>query len=164
MICYYKSKPKERGFIRYIEMLWREKRPTATLEMKQLNNQHYSIMMKHLLSKLELEELSRLAELNDTVQEELEDMSHSPAETPNVLADEPLLSAENWLTDIRTHRQKIMDQLPTEQGQRQYLPKLRYKITVEILAQIKLTLKTMPTVNITETNAPIYATTGKCGE
>ena len=50
-------------------------------------------MKKHLLSDLELEELSRLAELNDTLQEELEDESDSPAETPNVLVDEPPLSA-----------------------------------------------------------------------
>ena len=88
--------------------------------MKQLNNQRYSIMKKHLLSDLELEELSRLAELNDTVQEELEDMSDSPAETPNVLMDEPPLSARNLPTDIQTLRQKIM-----EQDQRTYLPKLR---------------------------------------
>ena len=84
MICYYKSKPKQKGFMRRMEMLWREKHPTATLDTKQLNNQRYSIMKKHLLSDLELEELSRLAELNDTVQEELEDMRDSPAETPNV--------------------------------------------------------------------------------
>ena len=115
-------------------------------------------MKKHLLSDLELEELSRLAELNDTVQEESEDMSGSPADTPNVLVDEPPLCAENLPTDIQTIRQKIIDHLPTEQGQRFYLPKLRYKITDEILAQTNLALETIPTVNITETNALIYAT------
>ena len=92
-------------------------------------------MKKHLLSDLELEELSRLAELNDKVQKELENMSDSPAETPSVLVDEPPLSAENLPTDIQTLRQKIMDHLPTEQGQRSYLPKLRYKIADQILAQ-----------------------------
>ena len=158
MICYYKSKPKQKGFMRRMEMLWREKHPTATLDMKQLNNQRYSIMKKHLLSDLELEELSRLAELNDTVQEELEDVSDSPAETPNVLVDESPLSAENLPTDIQTLRQKIMDHLPTEHGQRSYLPKLRCEITDEILAQTNLALETIPTVNITETNALIYAT------
>ena len=83
-------------------MLWQEKHPTATLDMKQLNNQRSSIIRKHLLSDLELEELSWLAELNDTVQEELEDMSDSPAKTPNVLVDEPPLLAENLPTDIQT--------------------------------------------------------------
>ena len=81
-------------------------------------------MKKHLLSELELEELSRLAELNDTVQEELEDMSYSLATTLNVLV-EPPLSADNLTTDIQTLRQKIMDHLPTEQSQRSYLLKLR---------------------------------------
>ena len=74
-----------------------------------------------------------MAELNDTVQEELEDVSDSPAETPNVLVDESPLSAENLPTDIQTLRQKIMDHLPTEHGQRPYLPKLRCEITDEIL-------------------------------
>ena len=140
------------------EMLWWEKHPTVTLDMKQLYNQQHSIMKKHLLLDLELEELSRLAELNDTVQEELEDMSDSPAETPNVLVDESSLSAENLPTDIQTLRQKIMDHLPTEQGQRSYLPKLRYELTDEILAQTNLALETIPTVNITKTHALIYAT------
>ena len=72
-------------------------------------------MKKHLLSDLELEKLSRLAELNDWVQEELDEVSDSPAETPNVLVDESPLSVENLLTDIQTLRQKIMDHLPTEQ-------------------------------------------------
>ena len=63
--------------------------------------------------------------LNDTVHKELEDMSDSSAETPNVLVDEPPLSAEILPTDIQTLLQKIMDHLPTEQGQRSYLPKLR---------------------------------------
>ena len=79
--------------MRRMEMLWRENHPTATLDLKQLDNHRYSIMKKNLLSDLELEELSRLAELNDTLQEELEDESDSPAETPNVLVDEPPLSA-----------------------------------------------------------------------
>ena len=115
-------------------------------------------MKKHLLSDLELEELSQLAEVNDTVQEKLEDMGYSPAETPNVLVDELLLSAENLPADIQTLQQKIMDHLPTDQGQKYYLPKFRYKLTNEILAQTYLALETIPTVNITETNAMIYAT------
>ena len=44
MICYYKSKQKQKGCLRRMEMLWREKHPIATLNMKQLNNQWYSIM------------------------------------------------------------------------------------------------------------------------
>ena len=51
-----------------------------------------------------------------------------------------------------------MDVLPTEQGQKFYLPELRYKITDEILAQTNLALETTPTMNIAETNALIYAT------
>ena len=114
MICYYKSKPKQKGFMRFIEMLWREKPPKATLDINQLNNQRYSVMKKHMLSDLKLEELSRLTELNDTVQKEFDDMSDSPAWTPNVLVDKPPLSAKNLPTDIQTLRQKIMDQLLTE--------------------------------------------------
>ena len=111
-----------------------------------------------MLSDLELEELSQLAELNDSLQEELEDISDSPAETLNVLVDEPLLSAINLPTDIQTLRQKIMDHLPTDQGQRSYLPKLRHEITDKMQAQTNLALETIPTVNITETNVLIYAT------
>ena len=107
-------------------------------------------MKKHLLSDLELEELSRLAEMNDTVEEELEDVSDSPAETPNVMVEESPLSAENLPTDIQTLRQNIMDHLPTEHIQRSYLPKLRCEITDEILAQTNLALETIPTVNITK--------------
>ena len=51
-----------------------------------------------------------------------------------------------------------MDVLPTEQGQKFYLLELRYKITDEILAQTNLALETIPTMNITETNALGYAT------
>ena len=145
MICYHNSKPKLKGFMRHIKMFWQEKYPTANMDMKQLDNQRYSIIKKQLLSDLELKELSRLPELNDTVQEELEDMSGSPAETPNVLVDEPPLSAENLPTNIQTLRQNIMHHLPAEQGQWPYLPNLRYKITDEILAQTKLALKTIPT-------------------
>ena len=158
MIYYYKSKPKLKGFMRRMEMLWREKHPNATLDIKQLNNQRYSIIKKHLLLDLELGGLGRLAELNDTVHKELEDMSDSSAETPNVLVDEPPLFAENLPPVIQTLWENIMDHLPTKQSQRSYLPKLRYKITVEILAQTNLALETIPTVNITETNALIYAT------
>ena len=68
------------------------------------------------------------------------------------------MSAENLTTDIQTLRQKNMDHLKTEQGQRSYLPKLRYEITDIIRAQTNLVLETIPTVNITETNALIYAT------
>ena len=112
MICYYKNKPKQNEFMRRMKMLWRKKHPTAALDMKQLKNQRYSIMKKHLLLNLKLEELSQLAELNDTIQEELKDMSDSPPGTPNVLVDEPPLSAENLPTDIQTLRQKIKDHLP----------------------------------------------------
>ena len=139
-------------------MLWRETHPTATLDMKQLNNQQYSNMTKHLLSDLELEELCRLTKLNNAIEEELEDMSDSPAETPNVLLVEQLQSVENLPTNFQTLRQKIMDILLTDQGQRSYLPKLRHKITNEMLAQKILDLETIPTVKITETNALIYAT------
>ena len=83
--------------------------------MKQLYNQQHSIMKKHLLLDLELEELSRLAELNDTVQEELEDMSDSPAETPDVLVDEPPRSVENLPTDTQILQQTIMDHPAIEQ-------------------------------------------------
>ena len=89
---------------------------------------------------------------------ELEDISDSPTETPNVLVDEPPQAAENLPTNIQTLRQKIMARLMTAQGQRSYLSKLRYKITDEILAQTNLVLETIPTVNITETNPLIYAT------
>ena len=41
---------------------------------------------------------------------------------------------------------------------RSYLPKPRYKITDQIPAQTNLALETIPTVNITETNALNYAT------
>ena len=85
-------------------------------------------------------------------------MSDSPAETPNLLVDEPPLPSQNLSTDIQSLRQKIMDHLPTEQGQRSYLHKLKYKIADEILAQTNLILETIPTVNITETNALNNAT------
>ena len=121
-------------------------------------------MKKRLLSDLELEELGRLAELNDKVQEELWDVSDSLAVTPNVLVDEPPLSAEILPTDIQTLLQKIMDHLPTEQAQRSYLPKLRCEITDERLAQTNLALETILKVIITETNALIYATIGALQE
>ena len=110
-------------------------------------------MKKHLLSDLELEKLSRLTELNDAVQEELDDVSDSPAENLNVLVDEPSLSAENLPTDIQTLWQKLMNYLPTDKGQRSYLLKLIYEILDDILAQTNLGFQTMPMANITETNA-----------
>ena len=85
-------------------------------------------MKKHLLSDLELEELNRFNELNNTVQEELQNMSDSPASTSHVLVDEPSMSAINLQTYIQALRQKVMGHLPTEQGQRSYLLKLRYEI------------------------------------
>ena len=71
--------------------------------------------------------------------------------------DEPLLS--DLPTDIQTL--KIKDHLQTEQGQRSYFPKLRYEITDEMLSQTNLALETILTMNITETNALIYATVGR---
>ena len=108
-----------------MEGLWQEKHPAATLDMTQLNNQRYSIIKKHLLTDLEQKKLSRLAELKDTVQKEVDVASDSPAETPNVLIDEPPLFAKNLSTDIQTLRQNIMAHLSTEQGQGSYLLKLR---------------------------------------
>ena len=99
-----------------------------------------------------------MAELNDTVQDKLDDVSDSPAETPNVLVDEPPLSAENLPTDILTFQQKVMDHLPAEPGQRSYLPKLRYETTDEILTLTNFALETIQKVIITETNTLIYAT------
>ena len=99
-------------------MLWQK---------KQLNNQRDHILIKHLLSELELEELDRLAKLNDTFQEKWEDVSDSLIETFNVLVNEPPLTADNLPTDIQTFRQKIIDYLSTEQDQRSWLRKLRYK-------------------------------------
>ena len=107
MICYYKSKPKQKEFMHRVKMYWLEKHPTFTLGMKQIKKQWYSMMKKRLLSYLKLEERSRLAELNYIVQEELENISDSPTETPNALVDEPSLSAENLSTDVQTLRQKI---------------------------------------------------------
>ena len=46
----------------------------------------------------------------------------------------------------------------SELGKVRPLTMLRNKITDEILAQTNLALETIPTVNITETNALIYAT------
>ena len=126
--------------------------------MKQLNNQRYSIVKKHLLSDFELKELSWLAELNDTAQEELDDESGLSAKTPNVLVDKPLpvcRELANWHLDPR---QNVMDHLPTEQGQRSYFLKLRYKITDGKLPQTNLALETIPAPNITETNTLIQAT------
>ena len=65
-----------------------------------------------------------MAERNDTVQEQLDDMSDSPTETPNVVVDEQPLSAENLPTDIQTLPQKTMDYLLSEQGQSSYLLKI----------------------------------------
>ena len=100
MICYYNNKPKQKGFMRRIELLWEEKHPTATLDVQQLNSNRYSIIKKHLLSDLELEQLRRLAEQNDTVQEELEEVSDSSAKTSNVLAVWRELA--NWHSDPPT--------------------------------------------------------------
>ena len=86
-------------------------------------------MKKHFLSNLELDKLSLIAKQNDTVQEKFDDESNSAAETLNALVDEPPLSDNNLPADIHTLRQKIMNHLPTEQGQRSYLHKLRYTIT-----------------------------------
>ena len=36
MICCYKSKPKQKGFMHSMQKIWREKYPTSTLLMKQL--------------------------------------------------------------------------------------------------------------------------------
>ena len=55
------------------------------------------------------------------------------------------------VTSITTRHQAIY--MP-----RSYLQKPRYEITDEILAQTNLALETMPTVNIIEINALIYAT------
>ena len=54
MVCCYKSKPKQKGFMCHIEMLWGggEKHPTATRNMKRINNHQYAIMKKQLLSDL----------------------------------------------------------------------------------------------------------------
>ena len=79
-----------------METLWQEKHPTATMDIKQLNNQQYSIMKKHLLSVL-----------NDTAQEEWDHMNDSLAKTPNVLVNEPPLFAEHLPTDIQSLRQKV---------------------------------------------------------
>ena len=49
MVCYYKSKTKQG-----IQVL----HENALADMKQLNMQRYSIMKNHLLSDLELKELS----------------------------------------------------------------------------------------------------------
>ena len=54
-------------------------------------------MTKHLLSDLKLEKLSQLDELNDTAQEELDDLT---AETTNVMVDEPPQSAESLPPNI----------------------------------------------------------------
>ena len=51
-----------------------------------------------------------------------------------------------------------MDHLATKQGQRSDLPKLRFEITDEILAQTNVALQTIPMANITETNFLINAT------
>ena len=91
-----------------------------------------------------------MAELNDTIQDELEDMSDSLAETPNVLVDEPPLSAENLSTDIQSLRMSKVKGL--------IFPSSDTKITDEILAQTNFTLETIPRVNITETNALNNAT------
>ena len=88
-------------------------------------------------------------------------MSDSATETPNVLVNEPSLSADGLPPDFQTLRQKIMNHLQTEHSQRSYLARLRYEITDEILAQTNLALETIPTANITETNALTYAI-GKC--
>ena len=121
--------------MRRIEMLWRKKHSIASLDVKQLSNQRYSILKKHLLLDLELEELSQLDELNDTVREELDDVSDSPAETSNVLIDEPPLFVKKLPSNIQALWKMIMDYLPTEQSQRFFLSKPKYEITYEILAQ-----------------------------
>ena len=76
-------------------------------------------------------------------------------ESPNVLVDEPPMSAENLSTDIQTLRQKIIDHLPIEHGQKSYLFKLRYK-TIKV--QTNLALEAIPTANIAEPDALTYAT------
>ena len=116
MVCFYKRKPKQKDFMSHIEMLWRKKHWIASLDMKQLSNQRYTIVKKHLLLDLELEELSQLDELNDTVREELDDVSDSPAETSNVLIDEPPLFVKKLPSNIQALWKMIMDYLPTEQS------------------------------------------------
>ena len=71
------------------------------------------------------------------------------------MVDEPPMSAENLSTDIQTLRQKIIDHLPIEHGQKSYLFKLRYK-TIKV--QTNLALEAIPTANITKPNALTYAT------
>ena len=84
--------------------------------MEQLSNQWYSIMKKHLLLDLELEELSRMAELCDTAQEELDNRSEWPAEASNVLVNESPCLPRTFQLTFRPFGKKSMAHLPTEQG------------------------------------------------
>lgn len=161
MTCYYNSKPHEKGFMRRMEEIWHQKRPGTELDMKQLNNQRYSIMKKHLLSDLELEELQRPPLPSTTTV--LAPPPTPPSQTNTEVTDEiNTIRAVEQLElpddDTRTLRQSIIDQLTTEQGNRHYLHKLRYDLTDETLHQVNTVLETIPTSTITETNALIYAT------
>ena len=88
--------------MRHMEMLGWEKHSTATLGIKQLNDQQYSIMKKHFLQYHKLEEFSQLAQLHDIVYEKFDVVNDSPAKTTNVLVDKPPLCAKKLPTDIQT--------------------------------------------------------------
>ena len=90
MFSYYNHKPKQNR----MATLWREKHPTSTLEMIRLKRQRNSLK-NHLISGLKLEKLSWLTKPNNPVQEKINNLSDSPANTLNVLVDKVPLSVKN---------------------------------------------------------------------
>jgi len=159
MSCYYNSRPKEKGFMRRMEALWKELRPDSILDMKQLNNQRYSIVRKKLLSGLELEELERLTNPGTipTVPQETTSAETGNGHTDLDPVEASVVDSVDLPEELQALRHLTLDRLRTELSDRSYLPKLRKNIPELLIQNMNVVLETIPTSDITETNALIYA-------
>ena len=159
MTCYYNSRPKEKGFMRRMEGLWHELRPSSTLDMKQLNNQRYSILKKKLLSELELEELQRPANpgTSPAVPQETTPVETALGQYDQEPVKASVVDSVDLPEEAQALRRMTLDRLRTEFSSRSYLPKLRKRIPDSLLQCMNAALETIPTSDITETNALIYA-------
>ncbi|XP_053141804.1 uncharacterized protein LOC128340565 [Hemicordylus capensis] len=179
MICYYKSNPTRRGYLKRMYQIWKEKHPDTEITEQRLADQRRYIIRNKVFTGVELEELQRATQAQDMEEElppteavaqaqveevlEIEDATVAELFQNQNQATSPLPSPQKHKCRLTEKQQELKQKITEHMNQtttRVRLPALKTvakKQLAQVLKDANAALAEITTNNLQETNQLMYS-------
>ncbi|XP_053153185.1 uncharacterized protein LOC128345353 [Hemicordylus capensis] len=180
MICYYKSSPTRRDYLKRMYQIWKEKHPDTEITEQRLADQRRFIIRNKVFTGVELEELQRATQAQDMEEElppteeviqaqveeevlEIEDATVAELFQNQNQATSPLPSPQKPECHLTKKQQELKQKITEHVNQtttRVRLPALKTvakKQLAQALKDVSAALAEIATNNLQETNQLMYS-------